>query len=141
MSVRARDTAGHLSAWTGATCTATPLDDRSMWRSNGWMAGRGSGYYKGTFLKAWEFNAALGRGNLQAKRISIVATTCKSCGAVKVYWNGKVVATVNLYSATTVKRKVIPITTFSTVRTGTLLVRSWSDDKWVTIDGLVASRT
>ncbi len=141
VSVRARDTAGRLSAWTTATCTATPLDDRALARSAGWTARTGTGYYKGTFLKAWEFRASLSRGGLQAKGISIVATTCKTCGVVKVYWNGKVVATVSLYSAATVKRKVIPVATFSAVRTGTVTIRSWSDDKSVIIDGLVASRT
>jgi FtsP/CotA-like multicopper oxidase with cupredoxin domain len=141
VSVQARDSVGHLSAWTAPTCTATPLDDRSMWRGRGWIAGRGTGYYKSTYLKAWEFGATLTRGQVKAKQISIVATTCKTCGVVRVYWGTKLLATVNLYSATTVKRKIIPITTFSSVRTGTLKLRSWSDDRWVIIDGVVISRT
>ena len=37
-----------------------------------------------------------------AKRIALVATTCPTCGSVKVYWGSTLIKTISLYSRTTV---------------------------------------
>ena len=139
-SVRARDTGGLVSAWTAMTCTGVPLDDRSLSRSSGWTAGTGSAYYKHTYLRATRYGAKLVRTGVVARRIAIVATTCPTCGKVRVYWGSTLLRTISLYSATTINRKLITVKTFTSARTGTLTLRVASSGKKVVIDGLAIRR-
>ncbi|MEI7742828.1 MAG: hypothetical protein WCK58_03635 [Chloroflexota bacterium] len=138
-SALARNGSGGTSAWTAETCTAVPLDERSMTRSTGWTAGTGAAYYKSTYLKTTKLGARLARTGVQARRIAIVVTTCPTCGKVSVYLGSTLLKTVSLVSATTVNKKVITIATFATVRTGTIAIKVVSSGKKVLVDGLVAS--
>jgi hypothetical protein len=139
-SVRARDTDGGVSTWTAETCTAIPLDDRSLVRSSGWTAGTGSSYYRSTYLRSSTYGAKLTRTGVVAKRIALLATTCATCGSVKVYWGTSLLKTVSLYSATTVNKKLITVASFSAARTGTLTIRVSSSGKRVIIDGVAIRR-
>ncbi len=139
-SVQARDTLDVLSAWTAETCTAVPLDDRSLTRSGSWTAGTGSAYYRSTYLRSVTYGAKLTRTGVVAKRIAIVATTCPTCGKVRVYWGSTLLRTISLYSATTVNKKLITVTTFAGTRTGTLSVKVHSSGKKVIIDGVAIRR-
>jgi hypothetical protein len=140
-SVLARDTLAMPSAWTAETCTAVPLDDRSLGRSSGWTAGTGSAYYRSTYLRSSAYGAKLTRTGAVAKRIALVATTCPTCGKVRVYWGSTLLRTISLYSATTVNRKLITVTTFTGTRTGTLSVKVHSRDRKVIIDGVAIRRS
>ncbi|MEI7745269.1 MAG: fibronectin type III domain-containing protein, partial [Chloroflexota bacterium] len=138
---KARDSADHVSAaWSAASCTSVPLDDRSLARSWGWTAGTGSSYFKGTFLASSVMGSELTIAPVQAKRIAIVVTTCPTCGVIRVYWGSTLLRKINLYSATTVRRKVIEVASFTSVRTGTLRIRVTSDDHRVSIDGVAFRR-
>ena len=139
-SVRARDTLGTVSAWTAQTCTAIPLDDRSLGRVGSWTAGTGSAYYRSTYLRSSSSTAKLVRTGVVARRIAIVATTCPTCGTVKVYWGSTLLRTIKLTSATTVHKKVIAVTTFTSARTGTLTIRISSSGRRVVIDGVAIRR-
>ena len=75
-----------------------------------------------------------------AKRIALVATTCSTCGKVRVYWGSTLLRTISLYSATTVNRKLITVTTFASTRTGTLSIKVYSSGKKVIIDGVAIHR-
>ena len=99
--------------WTAETCTAVPLDDRSLARSGRWTAGTSASYYRSTYLRSYTYGAKLTRTGIVARRIAIVATTCRTCGKVRVYWGSTLLRTVSLYSATTVNRKLITVTTFA----------------------------
>jgi hypothetical protein len=140
-SVLVRDTLAVPSAWTAETCTAIPLDDRSLSRSLGWAAGTGSAYYRSTYLRSSPYGAKLTRTGVVARRIALVATTCATCGKVRVYWGSTLLRTISLYSATTVNRKLITVTTFSGTRTGTLSIKVCSSGKKVIIDGVAIRRS
>jgi len=138
--VRANDTDGGHSAWTAETCTAVPLDDRSLTRSGSWSAGTGAAYYRSTYLRSSTAGTSLTRTGVVAKRIALVATTCSTCGAVKVYWGSTLLKTISLYSRTTVNQKLIAVTTFSSARTGTLKIKVASSGKRVIVDGVAIRR-
>ena len=140
-SVLARDTLAVPSAWTAETCTAVPLDDRSLGRSSGWAAGTGSAYYRSTYLRSSAYGAKLTRTGVVAKQIALVATTCPTCGKVRVYWGSTLLRTISLSSAITVNRKLITVTTFTGTRTGTLSIQVYSSDKKVIIDGVAIGRS
>ena len=131
---------GGTSAATAETCTIIPLDDRSFTRSGSWSIGTGTAYYKSTFSRSTSSGAKLTRTGVVAKRIAIVATTCSTCGKVRVYWGSTLLKTISLYSATTVNRKVIGVTTFSSARSGTLSLRVYGSGHRVIIDGVAVSR-
>ncbi len=139
-SARARDDQGLLSAWTAETCTAIPLDDRSLARSASWTAKKGSSYYLATFLRSSTRGATLTRTGVVATRISLLATTCRKCGTVKVYWNSALLKKINLRSGTTVKGKLIKVKTFASGRSGTLRIKVSSSGKKVLVDGVSISR-
>lgn len=139
-SVRARDTMGTLSPWTGENCTAVPLDDRALSRSGAWTAGTGSAHYQSTYLRSTAAGAKLTKSGVIARSIALVATTCKGCGTVKVYWGSTLLKTISLDSATTVNRELITITTFSAAKTGTLSIKVSSSGKKVIIGGVAIRR-
>jgi Cohesin domain len=142
VSARARDTDGKLSAWTKETCSAIPLDDRALTRTGSWTAGTGTAYFRSTYLRSTSSTAKLTRTGVRVRRLAIVATTCPTCGTVKVYLGSTLLKSVSLYSATTVNRKLITVKTFPSVRTGTLSIRVTSKSpKRVIIDGLAISAT
>ncbi len=138
--VRANDSNGGHSAWTADSCTAVPLDDRSLTRSAHWTAGTSPSYFRSTWLRSRTAGATLTRTNVVAKRIALVATTCSTCGKVKVYWGSTLLKTVNLSSPTTVTKKVIAIATFTSVRTGKVRIVQASAGKKVLVDGLAIRR-
>ena len=139
-SVLARDTLDATSVWTAETCTAVPLDDRSLTRSGRWTAGASSSFYRSTWLRSYTHGAKLTRTGVVARRIAIVATTCRTCGKVRVYWGSTLLRTISLYSATTVSKKLITVTTFTSARSGTLKIKVHSSGKKVIIDGVAIRR-
>jgi hypothetical protein len=140
-SARSRAASGAVSAWTKETCTAIPLDERSMTKSSGWTSGTGSAYYKSTYRRSTTKGAKLTRTGVQAKRIALVVQTCPTCGKASVYLNGTLLKTVSLVSSTTKNKRIIPIATFTDVRTGTLVVKVATSGKKVLIDGVALSRS
>ena len=137
-SALARDTLGGVSAWTAETCTAAPLDDRSLTRSGAWSLKTGSAYYRSTYLSSTSKGAKLTRTGVKARRIALVASTCSTCGSVQVYWGTKLLKTVSLKGAT-VNRKVFTIVTFAAVSSGTLSIKVSTTGKKVMIDGVILS--
>jgi hypothetical protein len=135
-SSRAFDWNGRLSAWTAETCTAVPLDDRSLTRGSGWSKKTGSAYYKSTYLLGTRLGAKLTRSSVTAQRIAVVATTCSTCGSIKVYWGSTLLKTISLKSTKTMNKKTIAVVTWTTAKTGTLTIKVASSGKKVIIDGV-----
>jgi len=134
-SVRARDRAGNLGAWSAERCTTMPLDDRALAASTGWYRGTSSGYLSNTYSKTVRTSAQLTRSSVRGRHLAVVATTCASCGSVDVYHAGVKLGRVNLYSSTTRTRQVLWLPLETATRTGTVTVRSAST-RPVVIDGL-----
>ena len=141
-SVRAHDALGYTPrTWSAERCTAVPLDDRSLWRRGRWSTGSGAAYYRSTWTRSSSPDATLVRTSVQAKRISIVATTCPTCGSIRVYLGSTLLRSISLASSATVNRRVIAVAAFTTVRSGTLTLKVTTSGRMVRIDGLGVSRT
>ena len=140
-STQAVDYLGLVSAWTADTCTAVPLDDRSLTRGSGWSAKTGSAYYKSTYLQATTLGAKLTASKVTAQRIAVVATTCSTCGSIKVYWGSTLLKSISLKSSTTANKKLITVIAWGAPKTGTLSIKVASSGKKVMIDGVVIRRT
>ncbi len=128
------------SPWTAETCTAVPLDDRSLARSRGWTRITGAAYYRSTAVRGYGFGRSLTRTGVVAKRVALVASTCPTCGSVKVYWNGVRVRTISLRSSTSRSKVILGALSFSSVRTGTLKLVVGTSSRRVTVDGIAISR-
>lgn len=139
VSVRARNRAGQLSAWSGGRCLTRALDDRRLSPSSGWTARKGAKFYAGTFRVTTRKGATLTRTGARVKRVGVVATTCRVCGVVNVLVDGKKVGRVNLASPTFRRRQVRMLPPFKLER-GTVTVKVRSSGKRVQIDGIVISR-
>lgn len=140
-TVMAHDSVGGSSYWSGEdACTAVPLDDRSLARSSSWSLGTGSSYYLGTYTRASTNGATLTRTHVVARHIDLVAMTCSTCGKVRAYFNGKLMATIDLHSPTTLYRKVIAIVDSPTTLNGTLTIKVVGSGKRVVIDGVGIKR-
>ena len=138
-SARAR-VGARIGAWTAETCTAVPLDDRSLSRTSAWTATTSSAYYRSTAVRASRSGASLTRTKVVAKRVALLVTTCATCGSVKVYWNGTYKKTISLKSATTRHKVLVGALAFSDVKTGTLKLVVSTSSKRVTVDGVAVSR-
>jgi hypothetical protein len=113
-----------------------PLDDRSLARSSSWSLGTGSTHYLGTYTRASTNGATLTRTHVVARHIDLVAMTCSTCGKIRAYFNGVLVATIDLHSATTVYKKVLAIVDSATTLNGTLTIKVAGSGKRVVIDGI-----
>ncbi|MCU1600271.1 MAG: hypothetical protein JWO22_980 [Frankiales bacterium] len=138
-SVLSRDQVGQTSAWSPERCTATALDDRSLVASSGWTRGTSSAYYGSTVTSVAAVARTLTRTTAQARRVYLVATTCRGCGTVGVYWNGTLLRSVSLNAASTTYRHVISIKDFGAVRSGTLVIKTLSSGRTY-VDGVTLSR-
>ena len=136
-SARSRNASGAVSAWTAERCTATPLDDRSMTRTGTWTLGTGTAYYKGTYSSSTTSGRKLTRTGAQFKRLSIVATTCSTCGTVRVYLGSTLLKTISLKSTSTVNRKILSVGSWADLKTGTLSLQVYGSGKKVLIDGVI----
>jgi hypothetical protein len=139
-SVLAHDLGTTATAWSAETCTAVPIDDRGLTRSAGWTLQSNASDYLGTNLRATKLGATLTRTKVVAKTLTLVATTCKGCGTVKVYLGSTLLKTISLASSTTMYRKVFTIATFSAAKTGTISIKVATSGKAVLIDGLGVKR-
>ena len=134
-SVRAHDADGLVSGWAWETCTAIPLDDRSLRRSAGWTALTGAKYFGSTALRSSTYGARLTRTGVYGTALALLATTCPTCGTVKVYLDGELLRKISLHSDTRVDRRLIRITDDDSLA-GTITIKVVTSGKPVVIDGL-----
>ena len=102
------DRTGNASA-PDTTCFGMPADDGQLQASGGFKRKFSNGAYGDDVSKAAKKGAALRFADGYFTNLALVATKCSGCGSVKVYVDGLVAATISLSSATTKKRRVIPI--------------------------------
>lgn len=141
-SARARDSLSHLGTWSAERCAATPVDDRTLTRTSSWTRGASSSFYLGTYTSTKTKGASLTRTGLRAKHVSLLVTTCRTCGQVKVSFNGTTLGTYSLTSSTTVRKKLISVKTFDSVQTGTLKIQVVSSTgRSVYLDGVIARQS
>ena len=81
--------------------------------------------------------ATLVRAGVEAERLSVLVGTCKGCGSIDVFWDGRRLARVSLAGKPT--RKLVRLAPFAAPRTGTVTIRV-AGRRQVRIDGLVAEQ-
>lgn len=120
--IRARSRNGTSVGWWSPTrCTAIPLLGSDLTRSSGWRQYQSGGSYGGVVQKTTlAFEVASQKG-IVAERVAIVATTCPTCGTVRVAF-GNAHRDIRLTSATTKRGQVIDVMAFTTPVTGTLSI-------------------
>ena len=139
LSVRAYDRLTNRTTWSPETCVARPLDDRALSATSLWQRKTGNSYYLHTFTATKTYRAALSRTGEQLTRVGIVATTCPSCGKVRILVAGQSVGVIDLTASSTHFRRTLLLAPFA-YTTGTVKVRVISTGRTVQIDGLVISR-
>jgi hypothetical protein len=98
-------TVGALTAST-VTSTVVPFDQTATSGSSGWTTVRGSSYFLGSAYVtklAGKYRSLATYGST----FSVIGSKCATCGAFRVYVDGKLVRTVDTYSATTKARQVL----------------------------------
>jgi hypothetical protein len=137
-SVRARDNAGNLSAFSGQKCTMIPVDDKPMTASTGWQRKTGqAGAFLGTLSVASQANKTLSLNSVHARQIGILTKRCSNCGTFTITFNGQTFSANSAGSGFVIF--TIPAT--STVKTSKLVLKVISSGKPVQIDGVAAPQT
>jgi len=137
VQVRSFDLSGNSSFWSGQSCVAKPLDDRSMSRGLAWTLVSRSHFYLHTATSTTSKSRSVFRTNASLDRVGVIATVCSRCGSVRVYIGRHYVGTVHLHSASTVYRRYLALPPFSQ-RSGT--VRLVTNGRLVQIDGVLITR-
>ena len=138
-SVRSADLMANRTAWSDEACTAVPLDDRAFVAKGPWSQQAG-GTFQDTLTTASARGGTLTLKRLQARRFSIMATTCPTCGAFRVLWRGTVLAKVDLHDAVGASGVVFALGTKASVKAGTLVIEVTSRHKSVSIDAVGVTR-
>lgn len=135
----ATDWDGNTSAASAEDCTSIPVDNISFRHWGGWAKKSGAAYYLGSFSQTRKLGATLTLKNVTAKHLAIIVTKCPKCGAIRVFFGGKLVSRIKLRVSTTTKMRMINVKTFDTPQTGTVKVRVSSRGKLVRVEGLGVS--
>jgi uncharacterized delta-60 repeat protein len=139
-SARARDAVGQLSGWSSQRCTAVPLTPSQLTRGAGVTSKAKAGTYAGRVLSATTKGSVISRTGVKAKRVALVATTCPSCGKVKVYLGSRLLGSVSLRSPTTRTKVVLDVATLAGIRSGKVRIKVASTGKKVLVEGLGVSK-
>lgn len=138
--VYSRDLSGNGSGWSSQTCTTRALDDRSLSRAtSGWTRKSEMHRYLGTYTEAASSGRTLTRAQAVAARLAVVATTCNSCGWIRVSFAGQTISTFSLRTSTTHYQHVFLLPAFA-ARSGTVSITTTTRGL-VQIDGLAVIRS
>ncbi len=128
------------SPWTADRCVSTPVDDRALVASSSSIVrGTNAAYYAGTYTLLAKSSYYVGLANITARGITVVGTTCPSCGALVVYLGGVKIGTVNFAFSTTATKQLRPLVIPGAGRSGTLILVNRSG-KPVFLDGVTVRR-
>ena len=106
-SARTRDTAGNVGPWSAWRTTSVSVDDASLTATSGWTRGTDASAYLGTVSTSSRAGDALTSATTWSTAVTVVGTTCPTCGAVRVIVDGTVRATVDTASAMTAHRRTL----------------------------------
>jgi hypothetical protein len=137
---RTEDDIGVASGWSAPRCTAIPMRANGFAYSSGWTVQAISPVFSGLSYITRKANVTATRTGIQATHLSLLATTCSTCGAVRVYWNNVYVRTLSLVASTTHRMQQLPIAAWTSVHAGTLKLVTVYTNKLVTVEGIAISR-
>lgn len=107
--VRARDKAGNVGAWTTAytwSAALTQNSSSSVTYAGAWATASGASSSGGS-VRASTAAGATASLAFSGRAIGLVSTLCASCGAVQVWVDGLLAATVNTNAASATYRRVV----------------------------------
>lgn len=136
----ATDWDGNISAGT-EDCTALPLDNVSFRHRGGWAKKTGNGHYLETFSQTKRLGATLTLPGVQAKHLAMVVAKCPTCGALRVFFRGKLVGRINLRAESMKKLQLVDLSGSGNHQVGTVKVVVTSRGKLIRVDGLGVSAT
>jgi len=132
---------GGSSAPSARTCTAVPLDDRSLTVSRGnWTQSSAPRFYDETAITSTLLGSTLKLGGVQARRIYLLIEARPGGGTVDVLLNGVLLRTVSTDAGTLQDHKLVQVGSWSAIHTGTIKLRVTTAGKPVVIDGIGLSR-
>jgi hypothetical protein len=100
-SIRVRDKAGNISAWSQPLCTGKMFDDRSFSASSGWSRPSGkAGFYSGTYSRSTTYGSRLTKTGTFT-RVAVTGMKCPTCGTVGIYSGTTLLKTLSLRSSST----------------------------------------
>lgn len=106
-SARTTDSAGNVGPWSSWRTSAVALDDRDASRRGSWRGTRNGRAYLATLSSTSAKGASLRFGGRAASTIRVVGARCPSCGTLRVYVDGRLVATVDSRASRTAWRRVL----------------------------------
>lgn len=140
LRVRVRDQSGLWSGYT-TKCVGRPVDDASLTASAGWRRVRMSGLFQGTETTTSHQGAVLRTSSkVTTRRVGVLATTCPTCGAVKVYVGSRYVGTASLRADRTRDQKLVMLPLLPEKAAGRVKLVTTSG-RVVRVDGLLLRRT
>ena len=136
---RSVDAVGNVGAWGPEACTAVPLDDHALVHKGAWTEATG-GAFEGSVSTATARGARLVLKKVQARRFGVMATTCPTCGKVRVLFRGVSLGTIDLSATPGQGGAVFSLGTTGPVRKGSLVLEVRSKHRPVTIDAVGLTR-
>lgn len=95
------------TAWSPVATVAVPYDDRAFKVAGTWAAlTKQKGRFGGTIREANGAGAAL-TGTVHGSFLALIVETCPTCGKIKIFIDGKRVATVNTYAKKAALRRQV----------------------------------
>ncbi|MBK9726112.1 MAG: hypothetical protein WAW82_09070 [Candidatus Lutibacillus vidarii] len=104
--VRAKDRYGRTSGWTPWASTTFPWDDRELTTSGTWSDLTAATAWAGTSRSTTASGSSL-QLTTNTAQIAVVGSRGPTSGSMRVYVDGSLVATVDLYAATATVRDVL----------------------------------
>ena len=139
-SVRARDAAGNRSRFSRERCTAVPIDDRDLDKTQGWTLAKQPDAYKRTVVRTAKKGASLREQGVRARTIALIATRCARCGKVEIRLGGERIGVIRLNAKPFGTRTINVLPSSKRLRKGELTVTVTSTGRRVVVDGILASR-
>ena len=137
IGARAHDADGVVSDWA-ESCTTLPKDDAAFTASSDWVRIKGSRFFGGSALRTTEVGATLKLTGVDTWGLGILATTCPTCGSIKVSVGRQTLDTVSLRSLDTVNRKLVVWSDNGEEGSrGTVRIKVVSSGRPVIIDGIL----
>ena len=137
----ATDKAGNTDETPVAHSFTMPVNNTSLNHSKGWTKAKVKGAFLNSASITTRKGAKLATNETGITRIALVASKGKGFGTVKVMLGTKTLKQVSLAHSRTVKKKVVPIATFSSPTSGKVTVVVLTQGKKVVIEGLgIATR-
>jgi hypothetical protein len=127
--------------WTGADCTAFPVDDTALRASEGWVRQQTTEAYKGSRSTSVTAGSTLTLRNVRGRSLAVLAhTSPRGRGKFSVTWGDRDIGTFDTTSDRRRRgRQLLPVAEFPKPVRGDVVIRT-IDDATVTIDGVHVSK-